>query len=81
MTKFAKQYIKDNIDFIREHIDDRPMLHLDYHMTLDSMLKSGEITEKEFDYEMERYPFCDWSYREKVFSIVMEIERENLGIR
>ena len=49
MRKLAKQWKTKNKDFIEQHKHDKILLNYEWQMYLDSLCKSGEITQKQLD--------------------------------
>lgn len=49
MRNLEKEWKENNQDFIKSNKDDKILLNYEWSMYLDSLCKSGEITQKQWD--------------------------------
>lgn len=63
--RVANNFIRDNLDFILNNKNDRPMLRTAFIDYVDGLCKDGEITQEDYQ-DFDYNPFSDRNYSDSM---------------
>lgn len=65
MKTIGKNFIRDNLDFILNNKNDRPMLRTAFIDYVDGLCKDGEISQEDYQ-DFDYNPFSDRNYTDSM---------------